>query len=66
MSITCYLFCCPPEFRAGLIDRVAGGGGLLALPVLLSGGIPPCSALDISCVQTLHNQLLSKLMLTKI
>ena len=30
---------------AGLIDTIAGGGGLITIPVLLSIGIPPISAL---------------------
>ncbi|MCG6873026.1 MAG: TSUP family transporter [Gammaproteobacteria bacterium] len=32
-------------FAAGLVDAIAGGGGLLALPVLLSAGLPPLAAL---------------------
>ncbi|MCG8427427.1 MAG: hypothetical protein MI754_08740, partial [Chromatiales bacterium] len=30
---------------AGAIDAIAGGGGLIALPVLLSTGITPTQAL---------------------
>ena len=32
-------------FLAGLIDSIAGGGGLITLPALLSAGIPPHLAL---------------------
>ena len=32
-------------FSAGYIDAVAGGGGMLNLPVLLFAGVPPVSAL---------------------
>src|SRR6218665_2991337 len=30
---------------AGFVDAVAGGGGMLTVPALLSGGLPPVSAL---------------------
>ncbi len=32
-------------FLAGLIDAIAGGGGLIALPALLTAGVPPHLAL---------------------
>ena len=32
-------------FFAGLIDAIAGGGGLVALPALLAAGLPPHVAL---------------------
>ncbi len=32
-------------FAAGLIDAIAGGGGLIALPALLTAGVPPHIAL---------------------
>ena len=30
---------------AGFVDAIAGGGGMIALPALLSAGLPPVSAL---------------------
>ncbi|HHS82456.1 MAG TPA: hypothetical protein ENJ68_02950 [Devosia sp.] len=39
------LFLAAAGLFAGFVDAVAGGGGLVALPVLLSVGIPPVSAL---------------------
>jgi len=36
---------------AGFIDAVAGGGGLIALPVLLSTGMPPVAALATNKLQ---------------
>jgi uncharacterized protein len=33
------------SFFAGLVDAIAGGGGLLLLPALLTSGIPPHLAL---------------------
>ena len=36
---------------AGFIDAIAGGGGLLALPMLLWAGIPPVEALATNKLQ---------------
>ena len=36
---------------AGLIDTLAGGGGLIALPALILAGIPPLSALGTNKLQ---------------
>lgn len=38
-------------FAAGLVDAIAGGGGLITLPVLLLAGIPPAQALATNKVQ---------------
>ncbi len=37
---------------AGFIDAIAGGGGLLALPALLSAGLPPVAALATNKMQS--------------
>ena len=37
---------------AGFVDAVAGGGGLIAIPVLLSVGVPPVAALATTKVQS--------------
>lgn len=39
-------------FIAGFIDTIAGGGGLLVLPVLLSAGLPPVQALATNKLQS--------------
>ncbi len=36
-----YLIVCPLVFLAGLVDSIAGGGGLISLPAYLAAGIPP-------------------------
>ena len=36
---------CAIGFIAGLIDAIAGGGGMLTVPTLLSAGLPPHLAL---------------------
>lgn len=38
-------------FSAGVIDSVAGGGGILTLPVLLSLGMPPAQAIATNKLQ---------------
>lgn len=38
---------------AGLIDSIAGGGGLIALPALLSVGVPPQMALGTNKLQSM-------------
>ena len=40
-----YLIACPLVFLAGLIDSIAGGGGLISLPAYLIAGVPPHIAL---------------------
>ncbi|MCR5291072.1 MAG: TSUP family transporter [Treponema sp.] len=36
-----FLIICPLVFLAGLIDAIAGGGGLISLPAYLIAGLPP-------------------------
>ena len=50
------LFICPMLFLAGIIDGIAGGGGIIALPAYLMAGLPPhfaygCNKLQ-SCLGT--------------
>ena len=40
-----FLIVCPQVFLAGLIDSIAGGGGLISLPAFLIAGVPPHMAL---------------------
>ena len=40
-----YLIVCPLVFVAGLVDSIAGGGGLIALPAYLIAGVPAHMAL---------------------
>ena len=40
-----YLIVCPLVFLAGLVDSIAGGGGLISLPAYLIAGVPPHMAL---------------------
>ncbi len=40
-DVTAFLIVCPLVFMAGLVDAVAGGGGLISLPAYLIAGLPP-------------------------
>lgn len=40
LTIWTYLITCPFLFLAGLIDSIAGGGGLISLPIYMVAGLP--------------------------
>jgi uncharacterized membrane protein YfcA len=46
------IFLTAAGFFAGLIDSVAGGGGLISLPALLAAGVPPYLALGTNKFQS--------------
>ena len=41
MDLSALLVVCPLVFLGGLVDAIAGGGGLIALPAYLIAGLPP-------------------------
>ncbi|MBQ9241027.1 MAG: TSUP family transporter [Duodenibacillus sp.] len=45
VSLSIILFCCAAFFIAGIIDSIAGGGGLITVPSLLLCGVPAHFAL---------------------
>lgn len=45
ISLSVTLVCCAAFFLAGLVDSIAGGGGLITTPTLLLCGIPPHAVL---------------------
>jgi len=42
---------------AGIVDSIAGGGGLITLPILLLSGIPPLATLGTNKLQSLFGSL---------
>lgn len=62
VTVQMFLIVCPLVFLAGLVDAVAGGGGLIALPAYLVAGLPPhlasatnkCSSVFGTTVSTLR------------
>lgn len=51
LDITLALILLFTGFSAGLIDAIAGGGGMIALPVLLASGLSPVEALATNKLQ---------------
>ncbi|MBR3644712.1 MAG: TSUP family transporter [Parasporobacterium sp.] len=45
LSIKSFLIVCPLVFFAGLVDSIAGGGGLISLPAYLIAGLPSHEAI---------------------
>lgn len=45
LSLEVWFILCSAGFLAGLIDAIAGGGGMLTVPALLTTGLPPHLAL---------------------
>ncbi len=52
LSLPAYLLLAATGLIAGLVDAIAGGGGLVALPMLLNFGFPPALALGTSKLQS--------------
>jgi uncharacterized membrane protein YfcA len=46
-------------FSAGIIDTLAGGGGLITLPALLATGLPPTVALGTNKIQGVIGEITS-------
>lgn len=45
LTLETFLIICPLVFLAGLIDSIAGGGGLISLPAYLMAGLSPHNAI---------------------
>ncbi|MDF2945012.1 MAG: sulfite exporter TauE/SafE family protein [Herbinix sp.] len=41
LKLQMFLIVCPLIFLAGIVDSIAGGGGLISLPAYLIAGLPP-------------------------
>lgn len=52
-------FLCAVSFVAGLVDAIAGGGGLLSMPSLLAVGLPPHFALGTNKGQSTFGTLIA-------
>lgn len=51
-SVEILLFLMAVAFVAGVIDAMAGGGGLITIPALLAAGVPPVAALATNKLQS--------------
>ncbi|MDB6080435.1 MAG: hypothetical protein JWO82_4182 [Akkermansiaceae bacterium] len=52
LSVTAYLLLFLAGLAGGFIDAIAGGGGLITLPALLTAGLPPGLALGTNKLQS--------------
>lgn len=60
-----YFIICPLVFLAGLVDAIAGGGGLISLPAYLLAGIPPHTALGTNKLSSAMGTTISTLRFVK-
>ena len=51
-DLTTLLIVCPLVFLGGLVDSIAGGGGLISLTAYLVAGLPPHVALGTNKVSS--------------
>ncbi len=56
-----YLIVLPSVFLAGMVDSIAGGGGLLTVPAYLAAGLPPHFALGTNKFSSTFGTLFSTL-----
>jgi uncharacterized membrane protein YfcA len=61
ITLDTYLVILPIVFFAGLVDSVAGGGGLISLPAYLIAGLPPHIALANNKMSSCFGTLVSTL-----
>ena len=61
LSINVFIIVCPLVFLAGLVDSIAGGGGLISLPAYLMAGISPQFALGTNKLSSIAGTLIASL-----
>lgn len=64
-NLTTLLIVCPLVFLSGLVDSIAGGGGLISLPAYLLAGLPPHAASATNKCGSVFGTLLSTLRFLK-
>ncbi|MDO4277971.1 MAG: TSUP family transporter [Lachnoclostridium edouardi] len=60
-----YLIVCPLVFLAGLVDAIAGGGGLISLPAYFLAGVPTYTALATNKLGSTMGTVVSTVRLAK-
>jgi len=61
LSISVFLIVIPLVFFAGLVDSIAGGGGLISLPAYLLAGVPPHFALGTNKLSSIMGTALASI-----
>ncbi len=65
MTLGVLALCSLAAFVAGIVDSIAGGGGLITLPALLLAGVPPHYCLGTSKVQSSMGTFVAVLMYSR-
>ncbi|MHB8879344.1 MAG: TSUP family transporter [Myxococcaceae bacterium] len=65
ISLTALALLCLAAFLAGVVDAIAGGGGLVTLPALLAAGLPPQLALGTNKGQSVFGSFASLVQFTR-
>lgn len=65
ITITTFFIICPLVFLAGLIDSIAGGGGIISLPAYMAAGIPPHYALGCNKISSCMGTFISTIRYVK-
>lgn len=61
LSLQTFIIVCPLVFLAGLVDAIAGGGGLISLPAYLLSGMPPHLAIGTNKLSSFLGTIVSTL-----
>jgi uncharacterized membrane protein YfcA len=61
ISTTLFIILIITSFFTGILNAIAGGGGMLMVPVLLMAGVPPINAIAINKLQNTAGTLTSSL-----
>lgn len=62
-DLTTLLIVCPLVFLGGLVDSIAGGGGLITLPGYLIAGVPPHMAIGTNKLSSAMGMFISTIRL---
>lgn len=65
ITLQTFLIVCPLVFLAGLIDSIAGGGGLISLPAYFISGLPPHYAIATNKMSSSMGTLVSTIRFCK-
>lgn len=65
LTIEMFLIVCPLIFLAGLVDSIAGGGGLISLPAYLLAGLPTHYAIGTNKLSSVFGTMVSSIRFCK-
>lgn len=65
ITLKMFLIVCPLIFLGGLVDSIAGGGGLISLPAYLLAGLPPHFAIGTNKLSSAAGTMISTIRFCK-